>query len=272
MSRNPFVPKSTALVQRILETLTQCHPLDTIEHMASTRSIEALRPAVVRAYSAVAETSLRLFHDALSEVASQVHSALAVDSTTPRALDGQHQARSAIVAMLVGNQMQVLGDVMDASRSAAPRVAAVRLRNALGLTGPLVNSVLAYERVLRQPERRGDDISAGQLDTMTGMQARNLRGQRAGVLGLGEAQRAWGRALCEAWTQGVERGLVHGVTRRWVAGKDSRDSHVAMHGVVRPLRQPFESGRGNMLMYPGDGAAPAVDAVGCDCHLEYTSV
>jgi uncharacterized protein with gpF-like domain len=44
-----------------------------------------------------------------------------------------------------------------------------------------------------------------------------------------------------------------------------RESHADMEGQQVPLGQPFVSGLGNDLMYPGDPSAPAEDVINCRC-------
>lgn len=66
---------------------------------------------------------------------------------------------------------------------------------------------------------------------------------------------------------GSQRGLVQsGAThKRWLSTYDGRvrDSHKAMQGQIKAVEEPFISGAGNRLMYPGDG--PASEAVRCRC-------
>jgi hypothetical protein len=44
-----------------------------------------------------------------------------------------------------------------------------------------------------------------------------------------------------------------------------RGSHRAMHGQTRGVDEPFESGAGFSLMYPGDVNAPPEETIQCRC-------
>lgn len=57
--------------------------------------------------------------------------------------------------------------------------------------------------------------------------------------------------------------------KEWVTAGDSdvRESHKAMNHQKRPIDEPFESGAGNALMYPGDPGAPIDDTANCRCGL-----
>lgn len=52
-------------------------------------------------------------------------------------------------------------------------------------------------------------------------------------------------------------------TKRWVATRDSRtrDSHEAMDGEIRPLRQRYSNG----LLFPGDWTGDASEVINCRC-------
>lgn len=59
------------------------------------------------------------------------------------------------------------------------------------------------------------------------------------------------------------------VIQEWATQGDDRvrDSHDEMEGQEQPAGTPFESGDGNLLMYPGDPEGPPEDVENCRCEL-----
>lgn len=49
--------------------------------------------------------------------------------------------------------------------------------------------------------------------------------------------------------------------------RNSRESHMDMHEQVRRQGEPFISGNGNELRYPGDRSAPIEEWINCQCYL-----
>ena len=49
--------------------------------------------------------------------------------------------------------------------------------------------------------------------------------------------------------------------------RNSRESHMDMHEQVRRQGEPFISGDGNELRYPGDRSAPIEEWINCQCYL-----
>jgi len=91
----------------------------------------------------------------------------------------------------------------------------------------------------------------------------------AGVLAGAEALVAVGAGVDAALGQAFDQGLLdpETLTGTWRTRGDERvrGSHRAMSGQVRPLGEPFQSGDGNLLRYPGDENAPPSDRVRCRC-------
>lgn len=57
--------------------------------------------------------------------------------------------------------------------------------------------------------------------------------------------------------------------QEWNTMEDDRvrDSHDETEGQVRPFGEPFETGDGNLLMFPGDPDGPPEDTENCRCFL-----
>lgn len=84
-------------------------------------------------------------------------------------------------------------------------------------------------------------------------------------------------AMNEARSQAADKLIADGILRPidillvWDATEDGdvRNSHSAMDGHQRPKGQPFITGLGNRLLYPGDrsSGAPAEDVINCRCFV-----
>jgi len=57
--------------------------------------------------------------------------------------------------------------------------------------------------------------------------------------------------------------------KEWLTTIDGRERewHETMAGQIKPIDQPFVSGQGNELMFPGDPSAPADEVINCRCAL-----
>lgn len=57
--------------------------------------------------------------------------------------------------------------------------------------------------------------------------------------------------------------------KMWIARNDdrTRDSHADMSGQMRYVTEPFISGAGHELMYPGDPNAPPEEVINCRCYM-----
>lgn len=267
---------ATGDISDILAALAASFTLTQLADMARAGDLSPLFQYVDLAYQRVAEVSLGLFLTSLNRVAPTVNHLLVPDTTKWRIVDGQARARAAVAGVLAADQRRVLTDVLLHDYDVRPSVTATHLRNALGLTWPQYQGVLRYEGIVATPSRREveakNPATPAQVSEATGAYASKYRDTRAGVLGVVAAQEAWGRAQHEGWTQGVENHLVdsHRILRTWhVTGHNTRDSHSSMNDQERGVDEPFRSGLGNPLMYPGDLTAPAKDVANCNCWVTY---
>lgn len=94
---------------------------------------------------------------------------------------------------------------------------------------------------------------------------------RSRVIARTESLRAVHQGTEEMYSQAVENGdlQLNEISRVWDASGDSsvRSSHSAMNGQQRRMNEPFLSGNGNLLRYPGDRSAPGEDTIQCRCVL-----
>lgn len=89
-----------------------------------------------------------------------------------------------------------------------------------------------------------------------------FKGPRAERIARTEAVKAYNYGTNEAYKEaGIKR-------RRWIAALDERTraTHLAAHGQVRRMDEPFAVG-GSELMFPGDPSAPPGEVVNCRCTI-----
>lgn len=81
-----------------------------------------------------------------------------------------------------------------------------------------------------------------------------------------ERTRIQSQARQKVMEEAAEQGVV--MAREWTARMvNTRDTHAALNHTVKPIHEPFVTGEGNSLMYPGDPSAPAREVINCHCVL-----
>lgn len=142
-----------------------------------------------------------------------------------------------------------------------------RLRNYLKRQTRAKRYDAEVERALASGSRIN---SARARQAVVGMENNLLRG-RGETIARTELVRSTNAAQKEALDQMTEGGKVRKqyVTRTWDAAGDgfARDSHAEMDGQERGPDEPFTTGRGYSLMFPGDTSlgAPASETINCRC-------
>lgn len=128
-----------------------------------------------------------------------------------------------------------------------------------------------FDRTVARSIRNGGSLTPDQIDKMVDRYRERWIKYRAEVIGRTEALRATHQGNHAMYQQAIDEGLVDpfGLERKWTPARDPRvrDSHQRMRGQVRGFNEPFESGLGNRLLYPGDPSAPPEDTVQCRCAL-----
>lgn len=206
-------------------------------------------------------------------------------------------------ALMRRNQVQLLLRLSQEQRRATtlalgealavgspPGIAANAFRNSLGLNEVQYRAVQNYRRLLesgskealareardrkfdrklRDANKRGEPLEAKQIDRMVDRYRAGLLVARASTIARTEALRTTSLARAEAIRQTIDNlGLDRSRIRRvWNTTIDdrTRDSHVGMDGQEVGIDEPFVSGAGNRLMYPGDPSAPASEIANCRC-------
>jgi len=126
-----------------------------------------------------------------------------------------------------------------------------------------------FDRTIDRMVRTGEPLSEEQIQRMTGRYRERMLKYRSETIARTESLRSVHQGQNEMYQQAMDSGQLQpdNTTQEWNTATDERvrDSHSAMHGQVTRFDEPFISGLGNQLMYPGDVAAPAEDTVQCRC-------
>lgn len=119
----------------------------------------------------------------------------------------------------------------------------------------------------------GNVLTSEQINRMVDRYREQMLNYRAENIARTESLTVLSTARHEAMTQVIEQSGIDPsqVERTWHRTNDNRTrhSHREMEGQVRGMDEPFTSGLGNELMYPGDPDAPAEDRINCRCSVSY---
>jgi hypothetical protein len=232
---------------------------------------------------------------AAREIDAIVDPAFRFNIADPDSAEWMRQASENVVGPLVEEQQDVARRVVyyGRQRGLSPAEIAEEVRDSIGLNAAQVDQIERYRAVLE----RGDyarartyelrdarydsslarasatDAPLGEerVDSMVGRYRSAWVARRADDVALTEAQNAANAGVMESYWQAVEAGFVDAsqIECVWITRHDPhvRRSHRFMHGQVRAFGDPFISGDGNELRYPGDEDAPAADTVNCRCIL-----
>lgn len=128
-----------------------------------------------------------------------------------------------------------------------------------------------FDALVRAAIANGKPISPDNAARMVASYRNGLLQRRGERIARTETIAAMNSARYESLRQLIDRNILReqDIEHEWDASEDSdtRDSHRAMDGQRRPHGEPFVSGLGNRLLYPGDrsNGAPASDTAQCRC-------
>lgn len=215
------------------------------------------------------------------------------DATNTRAVSAMRNSRLRLIREFSDGQRAATREaLMDGiARGANPREQARALRGSIGLTRHQQQIVDNYRRQLRAGnlspalqrqlrDRRFDrtlesairdqrSLTDAQIERMVDRYRSRWVKFRAETIARTEALRAVHEGSEEMYAQAIEVGDLDPdeLIRQWNTARDERvrSSHRSMHGQVRPIGEPFVSGNGNRLRFPGDISAPASETIHCRC-------
>jgi hypothetical protein len=129
-----------------------------------------------------------------------------------------------------------------------------------------------FDRVVARAASEGRPLTQAEIDPMVRAyktRALRLRGE---TIARKETITALHSAQEQAMQQAVSNGNVDktAVTYIWRTAHDSRvrETHQPMDGQVRRMGQPFITGSGARLRFPGDPEGPAAEVINCRCYRE----
>lgn len=231
--------------------------------------------------------------EATAEVISRaVDVSFHFDATNLRVVQAAREAKADLVREVVAEQRQVIRNAIfeGITTGVNPRQQARLIRDSIGLTQRQQAAVYNYKRLLQSGstealdrqlrDRRfdrtvqsaidsGEVLNKTQVDRMVERYQERYLQYRSEVIARTEALRAVHVGNEATFEQAFESGDLDRdqVVREWNTAKDERvrASHRFMHGQKRAVGEPFISGDGNKLAFPGDPTAPAADVVSCRC-------
>lgn len=122
----------------------------------------------------------------------------------------------------------------------------------------------------------GSKLTIEQANTISRAYSARLLQSYAKQLAQTYAQAAYEAGRRHGLQQQIDAGVISAeqITKDWQTARDEmvRHSHRDMQGQKQQFDQPFVSGLGGLMMYPGDSSLGASDAdrYGCRCRARYT--
>lgn len=291
-------PKIRSAFIQAINSLKDPETLNKIVELLEAGRVNDAMDIVQKNITAFSTNTLN-FYTIAGQVAAKTLSDLAgviisFDQTNTRAVALMQKARLRLISEFTDEQRIVVRTIMTSgvSRGINPRLQAQEFKDFIGLTKRQMDAVNNYRQLLEQnstealtralrdarfdstvenASRTGNALTKEQIDRMVERYSQRQLNFRAETIARTEALRAVNQASQEALLQAVESGDIDPdeVIQEWLTAGDERvrSSHADMHGQKQPLGQPFISGDGNELDYPGDPNAPAKEVINCRCVL-----
>lgn len=214
------------------------------------------------------------------------------DNTNPRATRQMRDNQLLLVREFTQGQRDATRQALirGIEQGLNPRDQARAFRDSIGLTANQEQAVENYRQLLERNSKQALDrglrdrrfdssvnravrdkkpLSQSQIDRMVERYRERYIKHRSEVIARTEALRSVHQGVDEMFEQAFEVGTLdpNELYDEWDASGDARvrNSHSFMDGQQRPIGEPFLSGNGNLLRYPGDPSAPASDSVQCRC-------
>lgn len=130
-----------------------------------------------------------------------------------------------------------------------------------------------FDPIVERAIRDGEPIDRAKALKMQQRYKDRLLFNRGETIARTELLQSLHQSQDEALQQMLDRGVLQPdqITRVWDAANDSdtRESHLAMDGQERRKGEPFTTGDGYLMMYPGDSSlgAPGGEIINCRCRI-----
>lgn len=278
--------------------------LARLERLLLEGRIEELLQELDSVAARIAATSESVLIVSAQRTAGVISRALGVlidfDQTNDRAISVLRNNKFNLIREFTRQQREAVQQALVDGTTAGlnPRSQARNLRGSIGLTRRQQAAVGNFRLLLRNNDaesltralrdKRFDPsiiraidtktpLSSQQIETMVGRYQQRYLRYRSEVIARTEALSAVHEGNNLMFQQAVDNGTLDGtkLERRWNTALDERvrGSHRKMHAQRKPgVQEPFVSGLGNQLRYPGDKAAPPEDTIQCRCAVGTTFV
>jgi len=212
-------------------------------------------------------------------------------------------SNSRAVQIFQSNKLELIRELQEQQRlaihqsisrslqgSVNPREAARGFRDAIGLTAKQEQAVVNYrtlleerssvaldrklrdrrfDKTIKRSIKTGKPLTEKQVNRMVSRYRERSIKFRSETIARTEALPSVHQGTDEMYNQAIESGELNAeeMIQIWHAAKDARtrDPHRKMQSQTRRIGEPFRSGAGNLLKYPGDRNAPASETIRCRC-------
>lgn len=282
---------------RMLERIRGEAAVGRIAPLLEQGRVEDALGTFSKTYEHFASEWIELYVATAESISAQLERGLgglvAFDRVNERAVEAMRGSRLRLVSGLSEAQRGAVREaLLEGIRTGAnPRGQARAFRASIGLTARQEQFVQNFRAELetgsaralgrRLRDRRfdptvvraieGEALEAATVDKMVARYRERWVKYRAEVIARTESLRAVHEGAEEAYQQAIDSGDLdpQELVRVWNTAADARvrDSHGSMGGQQRPIGQPFTSGDGAILRYPGDPSASAAETAQCRCVL-----
>jgi len=293
--QNSTERKLRALFAAATEQMRSKPAVNNLARLIQNGSFEGAISATVEPYLSMADGMVEAYVKAgrtlAGDISSQLGRQLSFDVTTPAVTESLRAMRTAFADKLALAAADTARDVLltGLRDGAMERGLAQRLAESVGLSVKDYKTVANYRALLENNDKdalrralrdrrfdpalaSGRNLEPKSIARMVGRYRDRLLGSRGKYMGRYFGLSAINQGRDALLNQLYGGGIFDGAERTWYTAADEkvRDSHAAMSGQVRGLNEPFISGSGEQLMYPGDPDASAAETANCRCGLAIT--
>lgn len=295
-----LLDKAEALFRRrFLAAVVQIRDTVTLSELETLLSVGRFDEALVQAEFAATQIAnayvsayLLAADDVMRFISNAIGITVQFDQVNTRAVQHMRDASLRLIQEFTSGQRAAtrVALVSGIRQGLNPRETARLFRMSIGLTAKQMSAVVNFRRLLEQGsaaaltralrDKRFDasilravrdekPLTADQIDRMVQRYYERSLASRAQTIARTESLTAVHLGSDQGFQQAMDLGLITDeISQTWHTAGDARvrhPSHTRMQGQVRPFGQPFISGTGNQLRYPGDHRAPSSDTIRCRC-------